>query len=498
MSSLIITGAGVAGLSAGIYARKNGFDCTVFEMHDRPGGVCTGWRRRGYTVDGCIHWVMGTHPKSPLRRLWDELHALDDLPIVDLDEFQTHEGPDGRQLHLYSDLDRFVDHLRELSPGDGPAIDRLARDVRRFRKMEVPISPSVGEALRIAWAYLGLFPAYQTLGALPIRTYAERFQDPLIREGLHETWGEAPNFPAAAVLTTLASLSRHDAGFPVGGSLAFAGNLARAYQSLGGALHLGQRVETILVEGGRAVGVRLQDGTEHRADYVVSAADAHATLFGMLGGRYVPPLFQQAFDGALPLFPGIVLVSLGLARDLSSAPFACTFPIPEPIQVLDRTHHRLFYRHLAYDPTTAPAGHTVLMVNFSADFGAWAKLAEDPAAYRAEKERVADQVVAALDRRFPGLASQVEVRDVATPVSWVRYTNNWRGSYEGWLVNTENFPRIVRGWSLPKVLPGLDRFHLIGQWTNVGGGLPTSALDGRNLVKRLCKAEGRKFRTADP
>ncbi|MCK4323768.1 MAG: NAD(P)/FAD-dependent oxidoreductase, partial [Armatimonadetes bacterium] len=53
--SIIIIGAGIAGLSAGCYARMNGYRTTIFEMHDKPGGLCTSWKRRGYTIDGCLH-----------------------------------------------------------------------------------------------------------------------------------------------------------------------------------------------------------------------------------------------------------------------------------------------------------------------------------------------------------------------------------------------------------------------------------------------------------
>ncbi len=61
-----IIGAGVPGLAVGCYLQMNGFDTEIFEMHDRPGGVCTAWRRKGYTFDGCIHWLMGSGPGSSM------------------------------------------------------------------------------------------------------------------------------------------------------------------------------------------------------------------------------------------------------------------------------------------------------------------------------------------------------------------------------------------------------------------------------------------------
>ena len=71
--TVIIIGAGFAGLSAGIYARLNGYQVRIFEMHDKPGGLCTSWRRKGYTIDGCIHWLVGSNPKSAMNRSWQEV-----------------------------------------------------------------------------------------------------------------------------------------------------------------------------------------------------------------------------------------------------------------------------------------------------------------------------------------------------------------------------------------------------------------------------------------
>jgi phytoene dehydrogenase-like protein len=70
--SIIIIGAGFAGLAAGIYARMNGYNTQIFEMHNLPGGLCTAWERKGYIFDGCIHWLVGSSPKSGMHDLWEE------------------------------------------------------------------------------------------------------------------------------------------------------------------------------------------------------------------------------------------------------------------------------------------------------------------------------------------------------------------------------------------------------------------------------------------
>ena len=75
--NLLIIGGGVAGLSAGIYAQKNGFQSTILEMHDRPGGQLTAWQRDGYWFDYCLHWLVGTD-HGVYHDLWRETDVLTD------------------------------------------------------------------------------------------------------------------------------------------------------------------------------------------------------------------------------------------------------------------------------------------------------------------------------------------------------------------------------------------------------------------------------------
>lgn len=88
------------------------------------------------------------------------------------------------------------------------------------------------------------------------------------------------------------------AGYPVGGSLEFARSLECRCLALGGEIHYESRVEKILAENDRAVGVRLVDGNEHYSDYVLSAADGRTTIFDMLGGRYVSKKIQGYYSAS--------------------------------------------------------------------------------------------------------------------------------------------------------------------------------------------------------
>ena len=132
----------------------------------------------------------------------------------------------------------------------------------------------------------------------------------------------------------------------------------------------------------------------------------------------------------------------------------------------------------------------MVVVYYETDYDYWHKLRQDLARYKAEKDRIANDVIAGLEQRFPGISGQVEMRDVATPITWERYTGNWRGAYEGWMFGAFD--------NVSKTLPGLDNFYMAGQWVNPGGGMPPAVMSGSHTIQFICQKDNRKFVTAKP
>ena len=102
-----------------------------------------------------------------------------------------------------------------------------------------------------------------------------------------------------------------------------------------------------------------------------------------------------------------------------------------------------------------------------------------------------------LESRYPGITGDIEVIDVATPLTTERYTGNWQGSIKGWLPLTTNGDNLMQQ-GMSKTLPGLEDFYMIGQWVEPGGGLPGVAPSGRNVVQLLCHRDGKPFVTTTP
>ena len=86
--SVLIIGAGIAGLSAGCYGQMNGYQTQIFEMHTLPRGVCTSWKRKGDTFDGEIHWLTGTCRGSSMYEVLTAVCGLCDKQVIQHEIFR--------------------------------------------------------------------------------------------------------------------------------------------------------------------------------------------------------------------------------------------------------------------------------------------------------------------------------------------------------------------------------------------------------------------------
>lgn len=497
--SIIIIGGGLAGLAAGCYGRMNGYRTSIFEMHNKAGGVCTGWKRKGYTIDGAMHWLVGTRPGTSIYRYWEELGAAQQWQVVNHDQFLRIEDESGKAFPIYTNIDRLERQMIELAPEDEVIIHEYMKAIRDTMRFDMPENKprelySVIDYIKMV-KMLPLMRFVRKWAKITTNDYYRRFKNPLLRESVNlDPGGEFPGVPVFGALLMFAWQHQKDGGWIIGGSLALVNYIQQRYFDLGGELHFKAKVDKILVENDKAVGIRLEDGTEHRGDIVISAADGHTTIFDMLDTKYIDNKIRGYYEN-LPLYSPLVYIGLGVARtfdDIPSSIYGLTFPLKKPVTIAGEEQKTLQVKIYNFDPTLAPEGKTVIKVQFNTDYDYWERLYKEPDRYKAEKEQIVDTVVALLDKRFPGLAAQVEMHDVATPMTWVRYTGNWRCSFEGWK-RTMKTPM-----QMSNTLPGLGNFYMAGQWVVPGGGMPAAALSGRHTIQIICKQDKKKFVTSTP
>lgn len=139
-----------------------------------------------------------------------------------------------------------------------------------------------------------------------------------------------------------------------------------------------------------------------------------------------------------------------------------------------------------YDSTMAPKDKTAIVLRFESPWKLWENLEGEN--YRLEKEQIKKDAVKILETEYPGISEFIEVIDVATPKTDVRFTGVKDGAYEGFMPSKENMMN-----NLDMQLPKLKNFYMAGQWLFPGGGLPPSAQTGKWAVQLICKKENIKF-----
>jgi phytoene dehydrogenase-like protein len=487
---ITIIGGGVAGLSAGIYAAMNGFETVIIEMHSVAGGQCTAWERKKYRFDYCLHWLVGTS-KGAFHDIWKETNVLNqDTEIIDHEIHSQIFDKDRNEFIIYSNIDRWEKYLIEMAPEDARSIKKMCDDMRKSALLEpFALPPALRNPLdyiRILPGMLPVFNLVRKFGQLTCKEYFDKlgFKSVKIKSALEAIYGTS-NFSALAFIFMLGWFNQKNAGYIKGGSFPLAQRMVEKYTALGGRIFYNMKVDKIIIENNTAKGVILTDGTEILSDYVIGAADGYTTIYKMLGGKYVSKKVDYAYKN-WELFEPIVQVSFGIKKIVKSeSPIIIN--ISKDLKIgMTNLENGYSIMNYSYDHTMAPEGKTSIVMRYSSPWKLWENLEGDD--YYNEKKQIEKDAIFYLEKEFPWIDQFIEVIDVATPKTGVRYTGVKNGAYEGFMPTKENMMK-----TLDMQLPSLKNFYMAGQWLFPGGGLPPSAQSGKWVVQLICRKEKHKF-----
>lgn len=488
MKKVIIVGGGIAGLTVGIYAKQSGFDTTILEMHSIPGGNCTSWKRKGYLFEGGMHWLTGSGEGQPLYKAWHEVGALSDtIPVFYRDPFTTFDHF-GKTVCLYRDLDKLKAHFLEISPDDNAAIDKLCKDVKAFKKMKMPITDIKGVKVKYKSAMsisdmmgmLPIMPKMKKLSSMTSSEYTDKFKSPVLRAVLNNIVGSESN--SIGMIASLATFTSGDGGYPKGGSLTMALNMAKRYETLGGKIVYNTHVEKVIMENGCARGV-VAGGETLTADAVIITQDTLSAIDHLFDEPLNEPWMQNMRKNTEPMLN--VFVSLGVETDLSDLPGNMMFSLERPMVIGGTRLDTLgVYNYATYEGY-APNGCTALtsvIIGDSYDF--WKKCKED-GSYEDEKKKTADTVIRLISEKWTQISGKIAVVDVATPLTYERYCGTYKGSWMGNMRKGGTMTEIMVAY--PIANESLKNLYFAGQRMMPPGGLPSALDTGRKAVQYLCR-----------
>jgi len=388
----------------------------------------------------------------------------------------------GQTVCLYRDIQRLQRHFDEVSPADAAMTRRLVSDVRALSNMEMPIidikgvqaahpqKMSLGALLKM----LPAFPKMAKLSKLSAGEYAANFQHPALRWLLGNVVTE--EYSASSLVFTLATLAAGDGGYPEGGSLALTKRMADRFRSLGGELLLGAKADKVVAHDGVLAGVMVGDELLPAAAVIIT----QETLAAVEQLFDTPPQDQWLAQLRRNTKPAVCcFVGVGIAAQLAETP---AFELPQPIQCGGFSYPVLAMCNYSKYPEYAPAGGTTLTTAFTGDSYDFWLAARADGRYAAEKQAVAEQVSRALTEKYPQIAGKIQVVDVATPLTYERYTGASRGSWMSVMGKGDSNPVTY-----PCTLESTPGIYFAGHRTMPPGGLPVALMSGRKAAQLACR-----------
>lgn len=322
----IVIGSGMGGMATAAMLSKLGHRVLVLEQHYVPGGFTHAFKRKGWTWDVGVHAVGEVTEHSMTGRLLSRLTdgRLTWAPLGKAyDEFHY---PDGVRIDFPDTPAQFRENLIAAFPDEVEAIDAYLAKVRATAgaMKGYYLSKTAPRALQ------GL--ADVLLGRAGKKAFSERTDEVVaaltdneqLRSVFTAQWGyygSVPSRSSFAIQALVVKHFLHGGYYPVGGSEAIAVELLRTVAEAGGWTRIQADVDEILIEGGRATGVRLTTGEELRAKRVVSAAGIPSTVRNLLPESHGGADWVTSIQGLKPSSAHVCLY-LGFEGDIREA--GCT------------------------------------------------------------------------------------------------------------------------------------------------------------------------------
>ena len=500
LKKIIIIGAGISGLSSGIYGQKNGLVTEIYEKNPVAGGLCSSWKKDNLLIDGCIHWMTGTKKGTEMYQMWKDLQAFEDEDIIQPDNFSSVEFQ-GTTITFWCDLKRLEKELIEISPEDKNEIKRMVYMIYKIQNMplptDIPLSHmSLKRKIKLAFAIFPYLKMYAITRKFSRDDYANRFKSPAIRYAFSKIVPGDGNL--YSTLYAYGTVALGNGGTIKGGSSVLIDNLVNSYSRSGGVIHYNQPIEKIIIENGKAIGVQLKNGEVKKADYVIAACDVSQTR-ELVENRYRIKAFRNRFDNpdAYPT-PSCVYISLKINKDeYEKLGKTHVFQFETPSYMVGkREENSVALRVYSYDEKFVVGDDvlgTVLIHQSNVDYSYWDELRKDYKKYCVEKNRIANFVVDRIIQKFPTLEGKIKVIDVCTPKTYNRYTNAYCGAYMPFAYTSKGSIYYSNG-KVGKVKGLL----LASQWTVLPGGIPIAMMSGKFAIQRILKENHKWYKISKP
>ncbi|NVM04028.1 MAG: NAD(P)/FAD-dependent oxidoreductase [Candidatus Helarchaeota archaeon] len=500
---VIVVGSGLGGLSCAAILAKDGYKVAVFERHHTPGGYCTNFKRKEFEFDASIHQIAGCEPGGILHDILVEAGAENYVEFIKLDPaFKIISN--NYEFEVPGDKKEYIKRLCEMFPEETDGIRRYFSLNTKFFDFGKKFNNLSGiKQVFYALRNMGTVISFLKHSKKTLQEVLdEYFTNPDLQEIVSQLWGflGLPPSQLSYVYFTVGITTYLEEGafYPKGGSQKISDAFVRAMKENGGDLFLNSEVEEILIENKAVKGVKLKNGEIYKASVVVSNADGVVTFNKLIKSKDLPKKYIKKINN---MVPSISAISAYLGLDIDIEKFGIKhFDIminksinPDNYykEIIDGIKSESFVVsvYTNVDKSFAPPGKSGVTILNLASWGdkkenRW-KLEPDGSrgeAYRKNKEMWLEWLVSRAETLIPELRNHIEVAEVATPVTYNRYTLNQGGALVGWASSRE---QSIRN-RLPQKTP-IKGLYLASAWAYPGGGVNGVTMGGQWCARIIRK-----------
>jgi all-trans-retinol 13,14-reductase len=498
----VIIGSGLGGLSCGAAFARQGFRPLVLEQHSVPGGYATTFKRPGgFVFDVSLHSTT-VGERGGVHNLIPEFPEIEDVEFAPHPYLYRAIFPDYDLRVPQKNLKAYLEILMKQFPGEKESIDGIFEDMQGLVRDISKYSDAGGQV------DMSTFPKdFPYLFKFHNKTWGfladARTKNPRLKAVISALWGYfgLPPSKLSVYYYTLPTVNYLEQGgyYPKGRSQKISDAFVRFIEDHGGAVRLKTRVDKILVKDHEACGVKCADGTEYKARAVISNSNAFDTFLKMMDEKDYLKDYLAKFD-TYSVSLSSFQIFLGLKKDLvgelgiDDSEIFCSpgYDDDEAYQkLLDADVENSGWGIMLYDNVYqgySPKGKNTINIMILQGYRHWEKYEADywkgnKKEYRTEKERMADILIKRVEEKIlPGLSGAIEVKEIGTPLTNVRYTSNYRGAIYGWDQTLNN---TVTN-RMPHATP-IKNLYLAGAWTRPGHGYGAVIPSGLECFAEIMK-----------
>ncbi|RJR16622.1 MAG: NAD(P)/FAD-dependent oxidoreductase [Nitrospiraceae bacterium] len=465
---VIIIGAGIGGLTCGCYLAKSGMKVLILEQHHKPGGYCTSFRRNGFTFDAGVFSLGGCSDKGNLGKIITDLKLDRFVDLIRLNPSDVIITNDCK-IAVDNDLNKMIHQFQSNFPSESEQIEKLFKFINNS-------------------SYSGLFTELKNDSLEDLLD--KYFHDPKLKSmfGLYMGhFGQPPKRTSAMASAVVFKEFMLDGGYyPKGGIQSFADAMAKCFKDNGGDLIFSCLVEKIIIKDKKVKGVMLKNKSNIRAELVVSNCDAIQTFFKLVGREQLEKTFIDRMNRMVPSTSAFA-VFLGISRrvDLDhkckywyssnsmSENGLLGFGRGGKDEIME---HIIFSFPSLYDPNLAPKNCESVCLLTGAPYA-------DKEFWDNNRDEIAERIIREAEKIIPRISDHIIVKEIATPLTYHKYTLNDRGAAYGWACTPSQITKDVL-----KQESELKGLFLAGHWTSQGFGISRVALSGYNAASIIKSA----------